>query len=129
MPVGELAVRLVDESGAASWLGEIELAVGGLAAGYWGDAAQTAARYLADAQAPGGRWYRTGDWGWRRPDGSLGYLGRRDGQVQLRGRRLELGEVEAALAGCAGCGPARWRCATVRPATRSWWPTSAPKLK
>jgi amino acid adenylation domain-containing protein len=100
--VGELAVRLVDESGGESWLGEIELAGPGLAAGYWGDAGLTAARFVADANAPGGRWYRTGDWGWRRPDGTLGYLGRRDTQVKLQGRRVELGEVEAALECCPG---------------------------
>jgi amino acid adenylation domain-containing protein len=102
VPVGARAVRLVDETGTVSWRGEIELAGPGLALGYWGDEGLTAARFVADASAPGGRWYRTGDWGWRRPDGTLGYLGRRDAQVQLRGRRVELGEVEAAVASCPG---------------------------
>jgi len=103
-PVGELAVRLVDEQGQASWLGEIQVAGRGLALGYWGDEALTAARFVADESAPGGRWYRTGDRGWRRPDGALGYLGRQDDQVQLRGRRLELGEVESVLQACPGLG-------------------------
>ncbi|MGI9330939.1 MAG: non-ribosomal peptide synthetase, partial [Gammaproteobacteria bacterium] len=96
-PVGEVAVRLMSAQGQESWLGEIQLAGPGLSLGYWADEALTAARFVADESAPGGRWYRTGDRGWRRPDGTLGYLGRQDDQVKLRGRRLELGEVESVL--------------------------------
>lgn len=45
------------------------------------------------------RWYRTGDLGRRRWDGALEFRGRRDLQVKLYGNRLELTDVEAALAG------------------------------
>ena len=46
------------------------------------------------------RWYRTGDLARFLPDGTLELLGRADGQVKLRGQRVELGEIECALKEC-----------------------------
>ncbi|QHY94909.1 Linear gramicidin synthase subunit D [Streptomyces sp. S4.7] len=45
----------------------------------------------------GGRFYRTGDLARLLPDGRIQYLGRSDGQVKVRGHRVETGEVEAAV--------------------------------
>ncbi|MEV8438194.1 amino acid adenylation domain-containing protein [Actinosynnema sp. NPDC051121] len=86
-----------------------ELYVGGVGVGrgYLGDRAKTAVAFLADPFGePGTRMYRTGDRVVLRPDGQLEFLERRDHQVKVRGHRIELGEVEAALRAVPGVGDA-----------------------
>ncbi len=80
--------------------GEICVAGAGLAHGYLNRPGLTSEKFIANPFAVDGqnqRLYRSGDLARFNADGDLEYLGRMDNQVQLRGFRVELGEIEAAL--------------------------------
>lgn len=83
-----------------------ELHIGGVQVGrgYLHRAALTAARFVPDPfrAGPDARLYRTGDLARHREDGVLEFLGRLDDQVKVRGVRIELGELDAALADAPG---------------------------
>ncbi|MGW7192769.1 non-ribosomal peptide synthetase, partial [Streptomyces sp. NPDC054838] len=98
-----LRTRVLDEKlnpVAEGGSGELYLAGPRVGRGYRRRPGLTAERFLADSgegAGYGGRMYRTGDLVRLLPGGRLAYLGRADGQVKLRGHRIELPEIEAAL--------------------------------
>jgi len=79
--------------------GEIYIGGAGVARGYLNEPELTAERFLPDpfTGTRDSRLYRSGDLGRWRADGNIEYLGRNDFQVKVRGFRVELGEIEAAL--------------------------------
>ncbi|MGJ8585617.1 MAG: amino acid adenylation domain-containing protein [Marinosulfonomonas sp.] len=77
--------------------GELMVAGSGLARGYLHDIAETEKSFVIGADTNNERAYRTGDLVRRRQDGDFEYLGRADHQVKIRGHRIELSEVDAAL--------------------------------
>ncbi|MFE2018542.1 amino acid adenylation domain-containing protein [Streptomyces sp. NPDC059499] len=104
-PVANTTLDVLDDRLVPVPLGIVgELHIGGvqLATGYRNRDALTAERFVPDPRRPGGRLYRTGDLVRRRPDGAIEFLGRADGQVKLRGFRVELGEIETRLAAHQG---------------------------
>ncbi|MGW7431537.1 amino acid adenylation domain-containing protein [Streptomyces sp. NPDC054861] len=98
-----LRMRVLDEKlqpVGEDGVGELYLAGPRVGRGYRRRPGLTAERFTADLgpdAEPGGRMYRTGDLVRVLPGGRLGYLGRADGQVKLRGFRIELPEIEAAV--------------------------------
>ena len=77
--------------------GEICIAGDGLAIGYHNRPELTAEKFVASIDGAG-RMYRTGDIGRWLADGTIEHLGRGDGQIKLRGYRIETGEIESTLA-------------------------------
>lgn len=99
-PAGHVTARIVDrhlDEVAPGIAGEIAIGGPGLARGYWNDPALTAERFRPDPDSPGGVVYLSGDRGFRRPDGTLEFLGRADEQLKIRGVRVEPGEIETVL--------------------------------
>jgi amino acid adenylation domain-containing protein len=101
-PIGNMQVHILDESMNPVPIGvkgELYLGGTGVGRGYLNRPRVTAQQFVPDpfASRSGARLYRTGDVGRRLRDGSLAFLGRADHQVKIRGHRVELGEIEAAL--------------------------------
>ena len=104
-PLDNVSVYVLDSRlrpVATGCVGELYIGGSQVARGYLDQPAETAQRFVADPFTPSARLYRTGDLArWRR-DGLLQFHGRSDNQVKLRGFRIELAEVEAAVARAAG---------------------------
>ncbi|GLH50386.1 amino acid adenylation domain-containing protein [Pseudomonas sp. B2021] len=104
LPLANQGLRVLDSQwrDAPTWVpGDLYITGVGLAQGYLGDPALSNARFFAHP-LDGQRLYRTGDRGRYLPRGELEFLGREDGQVKIRGHRVELGEIDAALLATPG---------------------------
>jgi D-alanine--poly(phosphoribitol) ligase subunit 1 len=100
-PIDGVTVHLLDDdlrAVADGATGEVWIAGLGVARGYGGRPALTAARFLPDPHGPpGARMYRTGDLARRTPEGDLVFLGRVDRQTKIRGYRVDPAEIEGVL--------------------------------
>ncbi|WP_276320818.1 non-ribosomal peptide synthetase [Xanthomonas oryzae] len=106
-PIDQLRLYVLDPHGQLAPIGvagHLHIAGPQLARGYLARPDLTADRFVPDpfAEQPGQRMYRSGDLACWRADGTLDYLGRNDDQVKLRGHRIELGDIAAALRACNG---------------------------
>jgi amino acid adenylation domain-containing protein len=100
--IANTEVWVLDQQGQVAPLGVVgELYIGGegLARGYLARPALTAEQFVPHPYSaePGARLYRTGDLVRLLSDGNIEFLKRMDQQVKVRGFRVELGEIEAAL--------------------------------
>ena len=97
-PIDGMEVSLLGETGKQvvdGAVGEITVKSQYLPPGYWRRPELTRSAFTFDATGIG--LYRTGDLGYRLPDGCLVYVGRKDSQAKIRGYRVEIGEIESAL--------------------------------
>lgn len=108
-PIANTNIHLVDADGRHvpfGTYGEILVTGTGVGLGYLNDPMRTARAFVPNAldafPSTSGRLYRTGDIGRWLPGGVLDCAGRRDQQTKLRGFRIELSEVEGALAEVPG---------------------------
>jgi amino acid adenylation domain-containing protein len=104
-PISNSTAYIVDGAGNLQPVGvpgELWVGGDGVARGYLNNEALTREKFVPNPFVPGETLYKTGDTAKWLPDGTIVFLGRRDGQVKIRGYRIEPGEIENALLAYGG---------------------------
>ncbi|WP_062207120.1 hybrid non-ribosomal peptide synthetase/type I polyketide synthase [Aureimonas sp. AU12] len=107
-PLDNSAIYLLDAARRAvpdGLPGELWIGGAHLAEGYHGRPELSTEAFVPNPFGEG-QLFRSRDWGRREPDGTITFLGRQDGQVKIRGMRVDLSEVETALRGVGSVGAA-----------------------
>ncbi|MEV5106853.1 Pls/PosA family non-ribosomal peptide synthetase [Streptomyces massasporeus] len=114
LPLDGWELAVVDEAGEPVPMGGSgQLVIGGVGLARYLDAEKDAEKYAPLESLGWERAYRSGDLVKAEPEG-LVFLGRADEQIKLGGRRIELGEVDAALQGLPGVAGAAAAVRTAR---------------
>ena len=103
-PIANTQIYIVDKymnPTPIGFMGELCIAGDGVGLGYVNRPDLTETRFV-DNPFGKGKLYKTGDLTYWREDGNIGYIGRTDFQVKIRGLRIELGEIENAICGIDG---------------------------
>jgi len=103
-PIANTQIYIVDQfmqPTPVGVIGELCIAGDGVGAGYINRPDLTEERFINNPFGEG-KLYKTGDLTYWREDGNIGYVGRNDFQVKIRGLRVELGEIEKAIASIDG---------------------------
>ncbi len=112
-PVKGTGIRILDQDGKElpdGETGEICIYGGGVSLGYIGDHEEENKAF--EVPEDGSRMYRSGDLGYILPDGNIAFLHRKDTQIMIYGKRVEVSEVESRLYQCKGVGQAVVRAFT-----------------
>lgn len=102
-PVKGATIRILDPAGAQlphGETGEICICGHGVSRGYIGDHENENKAFVPLPE--GGVMYRSGDLGYLLPDGNIAFLHRKDTQIMIYGKRVEVMEVESTLYQCQG---------------------------
>lgn len=106
-PVKGAEIRILDRDGKElpdGEIGEICIYGDGVSLGYIGDHEEENKAF--ETTEDGSRMYRSGDLGYILPDGNIAFLHRKDTQIMIYGKRVEVSEVESRLYQCKGVGQA-----------------------